>query len=179
MIKNKVKALILASLLMMGMGHAAMADTLSVGVSVPVKQEFTDIKDDVKSTSGFMLEVQLPMMVGFGYESYESKLDMADNSDISIATTMYDVFYTLDLSLVSFTIGAGLGDVAIKGDYEAAYEKGKASQTFWRLGIPVMPLFSINVGQNNVKADIEGVAGNPDDVDARSTVTALGVSFGF
>jgi len=183
MVKTKVQALILAGMLIFGVSQAAMADMLSLGVSVPVKQDFkADDAEDVKSTSGFMLEVQLPVMVGLAYESYESKLDTSDEptiNDFSITTTMYDIFYTLDLSLVSFTLGAGVGETAVKGDLEKYFKKGKASQFFWRIGVPVMPLFSIHAGQHNVKSKIEGEEGVSMEMDVDSTVTVLGVSVGF
>ena len=177
-LKSKIQGLLLAAMLVFGASQAAMADMISIGVSAPLKQTFKDADVEADGTSGYMLEVELPMMIGLGYESYTTKIK-DDLLDVSLETAMYDVFYSLDLSLIKFTLGLGLGEAVMRGDLEPYYKIGRVTQTFWRIGIPFAPFFGMHVGQHGVNGKLEGDNGNTNTADIGSKVTSLGITIGF
>ena len=76
---------------------SAMAELFSVSAGIPLSQSFSSSDLDSSGTSGYMLHVNLPIVIGIGLESYESTIRTPTGAKVS--TMMFDVFYLFTIEI--------------------------------------------------------------------------------
>ena len=121
---QQISAVLVAGLLLLGSLNSAKADTISVSVGIPLSHQFsgkytssgTESSITAGSTSGVFLGLTLPFLVGFGVESYETKLKAIGSTDLSstmVSTTMANIH--LSVSMPLFHIPCRYGDCLTLG----------------------------------------------------------------
>ena len=121
---QQISAVLVAGLLLLGNLNSAKADTISVSVGIPLSHQFsgkytssgTESSITAGSTSGVFLGLTLPFLIGFGVESYETKIKSISSADLSsttVSTTMADILFNLPIPIVNITLGLGAGQTKI------------------------------------------------------------------
>lgn len=194
MISKKIFSMIAAGLLVCGFSSSASAELLSISAGLPVAHTFSSEWSGGEShesdgVSGAMVHVKLPIMIGIGYEAYETKIKGIDSSspdNIVLNTTLYDIFWLTPIPIINFTIGAGFGSSELEcsatgfkcsDGYEAG-SLGQTTQYYLQLGVPIIPLFDIHASYHQVSATVPGKSGF-DDETFEGNVIGLGVAFTF
>ena len=159
----------------------SFAELFSVSAGVPFSHSFANTKVESDGVSGFFLAAKLPIMVGVGIESYQTKLK---NSTIILATSMYDIFYQLPIPIVNLTLGLGTGSTELQCVGCTIYDKGSATQWYTSVGIPFLPFFDVHLSLRRVSSKIKTNAaseGTPKgtEYNVGGTVAGIGIAFGF
>ena len=162
---------------------------INFSVGVPLSHTFTG-KDtsgnDVESdgASGYFIQIGVPMLPGIGMDSYKTKLKCAScDKELSVSTTMYNLYYLLPITIVNLTIGLGTG----KTNWECSgwdcswQDGGTATQWYTSFGMPIIPLFDLHLSYRSISSKIESTSGDDkgkkDDVGGN--VMGLGIGFNF
>lgn len=186
MITKKLFPILISALLVLAFASSAQAEFFSISAGMPVSHSISN--DDMKAdgVSGYLVHVKLPIMLGLGLESYETKMDHDDSnvSDMKMTTTMYDIFWLTPIPIINFTIGAGLGtaefacDVAGGTKCDDYYETGAVTQLWGQLGINVLPFIDLHVSYHQISGEIKG-KGSVSDASVDGTLYAVGASIIF
>jgi hypothetical protein len=198
---SKRLIIILASIaLISGFTSNVFAELFSFGVGIPVQHTFTseweETGDNVESdgTSGAFVHVKFPIMLGVGFETYQTNLKEPNDEvdDMSLTINMIDVFWLTPIPIINFTVGAGLGTTALNCEYadgNKCSDKYKdpsfasAYQWYLQLGYEFLPFLDAHVSYHNVTA--KATREDDSDPDAGETssfngnVIGVGVSFIF
>ncbi len=158
----------------------AMAELFSISAGVPLSHSFsgTDSSGNAYESdgvSGFFMHAKLPILVGVGVESYETKYK---DSTMTLGTTMYDIFYVLPIPFINLTLGLGAGQTELSNTGSSSYDTGSATQWYTSLGFPFIGIMDVHLSYRNVTSKIPGLSGTAE-MDASGTVTGVGVSIGF
>ena len=159
---------------------------LNFSVGVPLSHTFTG-KDtsgnDVESdgASGYFIQIGVPMLPGIGMDSYKTKLKCAScDKELSVSTTMYNLYYLLPIPIINLTIGLGTGKTQLESGGVAG-DDGTATQFYTSIGVPLIPLFDIHLSYRSISSKIESTSGDDkgkkDDVGG--SVMGLGIGFNF
>ena len=151
----------------MPMGHTVTGKTNGVATH----------EDGYDAPSGFLIGVQLPFAMGLGIDSYKTKLK---ETEVKLATDMYNIFYQLPIPVINLIIGLGFGNQALECTTCAdEYGKGSATQWYTSIGMPLIPLFDIHLSyrsitSKNIKEKFDG-----EKTDNSGSVTGIGLAFNF
>ena len=159
----------------------SFAELFSVSVGVPFSHSFANTKVESDGVSGFFLAAKLPIMVGVGIESYQTKIK---GTTQKLATSMYDIFYQLPIPIVNLTLGLGMGSTELQCGSCSIYDKGSAAQWYTSVGIPIFPFFDVHLSLRRVSSKIKTNAASGDtpkgtEYDVGGTVAGIGIAFGF
>ena len=159
----------------------AFAELFSVSAGVPFSHSFANTKVESDGVSGFFLAAKLPIMVGVGIESYQTKIK---GTTQKLATSMYDIFYQLPIPIVNLTLGLGMGSTELQCGSCSIFDKGSAAQWYTSVGIPFLPFFDAHLSLRRVSSKIKTSAaseGTPKgtEYDVGGTVAGIGIAFGF
>jgi hypothetical protein len=159
----------------------AFAELFSVSAGVPFSHSFANTKVESDGVSGFFLAAKLPIMVGVGIESYQTKIK---GTTQKLATSMYDIFYQLPIPIVNLTLGLGMGSTELQCGSCSTFDKGGATQWYTSVGIPIFPFFDAHLSLRRVSSKIKTNAasgGTPKgtEYDLGGTVSGIGIAFGF
>jgi len=174
--KKNYLILIIASSLYLFSVTQIFAELFSASIGIPISHTISD--DTVAESdgvSGTFMHAKLPLIpLGLGIESY--KTNVKDNSQLKIATTMFDIFYLLPIPIINLTLGIGAGNVKIEGG--SGFKKGSASQWYTSVGMPILPLFDVHLSYRSVTAK-NSKDQNGDKMDLSGNVTGIGMAFTF
>ena len=155
---------------------------LNFSVGVPLSHSFADTKvAESEGVSGYFIQIGVPMLPGLGMDSYETKLKCTGCSKVSkISTSMYNLYYLLPIPIINLTIGLGTG----KTEYSyggVAIDDGAATQWYTSFGIPIIPLFDLQLSYRSISSKIESTSGNDKGTkyDYGGSVMGLGIGFNF
>ena len=184
----------------------------SISVGVPVGSTITGEKPAGWTTnyksegvSGYFLGVQLPFSVGLGLDSYKTNLEVSPGeSELKLATSMYNLYYQLPVPVINLIIGIGTGKhtmecATCKEGYmgsssydsnddgtkdttsssQAGYKSGSVSQWYASIGMPIMPLFDIHLSYRSITSKKVVYQANSNKLDLSSNVTGIGFAFNF
>jgi len=159
----------------------SFAELFSVSAGVPFSHSFANTKVESDGVSGFFLAAKLPIMVGVGIESYQTKIK---GTTQKLATSMYDIFYQLPIPIVNLTLGLGTGSTELQCGSCSTFDKGSAFQWYTSVGIPFLPFFDVHLSLRRVSSKIKTNAasgGTPKgtEYDLGGTVAGIGIAFGF
>jgi len=159
----------------------SFAELFSVSAGVPFSHSFANTKVESDGVSGFFLAAKLPIMVGVGIESYQTKIK---GTTQKLATSMYDIFYQLPIPIVNLTLGLGMGSTELQCGSCSTFDKGSAFQWYTSVGIPFLPFFDVHLSLRRVSSKIKTNAaseGTPKgtEYNVGGTVAGIGVAFGF
>ncbi len=185
MIAKKIFPLIISAMLLIFVSSPAQAEFFSISVGIPVTHTLSDSDLEADGVSGYMAHFKLPIMIGLGLESYETKIkSFSGVSDIKLKTNMYDIFWLAPIPIINFTIGAGLGTAEFECNIDAggtcsdAFDKAPVTQLWAQLGITLLPLLDVHMSYHKVSGELEGKDSNPN-FDVGGEVIAVGVSLIF
>ena len=150
---------------------------INFSVGVPLSHSFSkDLESD--GVSGTFIQIGIPILPGIGMDNIETKLK---DSDIKIATTMYNLYYLLPIPVINLTLGAGVGSTEIKCDAcSAAYDKGGAVQGYASFGFPIIPLFDLHLSYRSITTKVKGKGTNEgQEVDLSGNVMGIGIMINF
>ena len=150
---------------------------INFSVGVPLSHSFSkDLESD--GVSGTFIQVGIPILPGIGMDNIETKLK---DSDMKIATTMYNLYYLLPIPVINLTLGAGVGSTEIKCDAcSAAYDKGGAVQGYASFGFPIIPLFDLHLSYRSNTTKVKGKGTNEgQEVYLSGNVMGIGIMFNF
>ena len=159
---------------------------LNFSVGVPLSHTFTgkdtggnDMESD--GVSGYFIQIGVPMLPGIGMDSYKTKLKCAScDKELSVSTTMYNLYYLLPIPIINLTIGLGTGKTQLEYGGVAG-DDGTATQFYTSIGVPLIPLFDIHLSYRSISSKIESTSGDDkgkkDDVGG--SVMGLGIGFNF
>jgi len=87
------------------------AGPLTISLEIPQEHTFSEknksgSKIEADGSSGYFLDIKLPMGFGLGIDSYKTKFK-GDTS--KIVTFMYNIFYQFPIPVINLTIGIGSG----------------------------------------------------------------------
>ena len=182
----------------------------SISVGVPVGSTITGespaggTQFESEGVSGYFLGVQLPFAVGLGLDSYKTNLKVdPGESELKLATSMYNLYYQLPVPVINLIIGIGTGthtmecatckegyinsetwdstgdgtkDKTIFSNY--GYKSGSVSQWYASIGMPIMPLFDIHLSYRSITSK-KVVSSGVTELDLSSNVTGIGFAFNF
>lgn len=192
MIIKKLVAAVFAGLVLFSFSSNAYAEFFSVSAGIPFSHFFSQSWSDgtsgsieSDSVSGVLLHVKLPIMLGLGLETYETKLKSPypTTTDFKLKTTMYDVFWMTPIPIVNVTIGGGLGTTTLDCNYPGGtcsndFEEGTASQLWVQLGFSPIPFLDVHMSYHTISATVKG-KGSTEDEDFSGSLMAIGVAFIF
>ena len=184
----------------------------SISVGLPVGSTITGEKPAGWATnhksegvSGYFLGVQLPFAVGLGLDSYKTNLKVdPGESELKLATSMYNLYYQLPVPVINLIIGIGTGTHTMEcatckegyidsetwdstGDgtkdktsyWNSGYKSGSVSQWYASIGMPIMPLFDIHLSYRSITSKKVVYQANSTKLDLSSNVTGIGFAFNF
>ena len=137
----------------------SFAELFSVSAGVPFSHSFANTKVESDGVSGFFLAAKLPIMVGVGIESYQTKIK---GTTQKLATSMYDIFYQLPVPIVNLTLGLGMGSTELQCGSCSIYDRGGATQWYTSVGIPIFPFFDAHLSLRRVSSKIKTNAASGD-----------------
>ena len=127
--------------------------------------------------SGFLIGVQLPFAMGLGIDSYKTKLK---ETEVKLATDMYNIFYQLPIPVINLIFGLGFGNQALECTTCADdYDKGSATQWYTSIGFPILPLFDIHLSYRSITSKNITRKSNDYKFDFSGSVTGVGFAFNF
>ena len=127
--------------------------------------------------SGFLIGVQLPFAMGLGIDSYKTKLK---ETEVKLATDMYNIFYQLPIPVINLIIGLGSGNQALECTSCADdYGKGSTTQWYTSIGMPLIPLFDIHLSYRSITSKNIYYKPNGNKIDFSGSVTGVGIAFNF
>ena len=159
---------------------------LNFSVGVPLSHTFTgkysggeEVKSD--GVSGAFIQIGVPMLPGIGMDSYKTKLKCAScDKELSVSTTMYNLYYLLPIPIINLTIGLGTGKTQLEYGGVAG-DDGTATQFYTSIGVPLIPLFDLHLSYRLISSKIEST--DEDDkgtkYDFGGNVMGLGIGFNF
>jgi hypothetical protein len=151
---------------------------LSVSVGAPLSQTPEECEGcETDSLTGYFLGVQLPFALGLGIDSHKHKYK-GDN-EVTIATTMYNVYYQLPIPVINLIFGLGVGSQGIEGIGSESIEKGSANQWYTSIGFPIMPLFDIHLSYRSITSKEMKWKSSGEKIKNNATVMGAGFSIGF
>ena len=183
----------------------------SISVGVPVGSTITGevpsadwTQFESEGVSGYFLGVQLPFAVGLGLDSYKTNLKVdPGESELKLATSMYNLYYQLPVAVINLIIGIGTGEhtmecATCKEGYmvtssydsnddgtkdttyrtQAGFKSGSVSQWYASIGMPIMPLFDIHLSYRSITSK-KVVESGVTELDLSSNVTGIGFAFNF
>ena len=151
----------------MPMGHTVTGKTNGVATH----------EDGYDAPSGFLIGVQLPFAMGLGIDSYKTKLK---ETEVKLATDMYNIFYQLPIPVINLIIGLGTGNQALECDGCAdAFDKGSATQWYTSIGFPILPLFDIHLSYRSITSKNINIKESDTKLDFSGSVTGVGFAFNF
>ncbi len=158
------------------------AQSFTASVEVPVSYSFKEADDGSKLEadglpSGVLLYLKFPFSVGIGLESYE--VPLKDNGNNKISTQMADMFYTITIFSVDFTLGAGIGKSKVTGDQADVYQETTSSQYFAKLGFPIFAAINLNLGYHQVNAKIKETEDDNKGLEAGGNMITFGMGISF
>lgn len=163
--------------------HSARAESFSVAFDVPVRYNF-DAGVSADDVSGFTAAVNLPFLLGFGFEDYTATLNTGSSVGgvREVGITMFDVFLDLPTPLINLGIGAGAGTAEVVDEAPSTEEfDGTVLQAFITFGIPIYEVFDVHFGYHLVKGTLDNkdsASGEPTFV-VDGDMLSLGVRIGF
>jgi len=168
--------IVLTGLIFFAFVDESLADDLfSVSIGIPVAHDFYKTYNKSDGVSGSLFHVKLPYQVGFGYESYETKLK--DQQDWKLVTTMIDLFYQFDFVVLNAALGIGIGNTEFDGG-SGDWDKGSAVQYYFQVGWPFAGFMDLHASYHTIRSEMK--AKNGDGVwDVSGNVAAIGISAGF
>ena len=195
MISKKIISVIIAAAVIFGFNTNAFAELFSVSVGIPVSHSFSskwDNGDTLESDSvtGAMVHVKFPIMLGLGYETYQTTIKTPDSAaidDISLTTNMLDFFWLTPIPVVNFTIGAGLGtsifecefaDGSSCGDVYESTGFTSNYQLWGQLGYTFLPFLDAHLSYHNVTLKVKD-KDSDDTTSFNGSVIGVGVAFIF
>ena len=148
---------------------------INFSVGVPLSHSFSkDLESD--GVSGTFIQIGIPILPGIGMDNIETKLK---DSDIKIATTMYNLYYLLPIPVINLTLGAGVGSSELKCENcSDAFEKSGAVQGYASFGFPIIPLFDLHLSYRSITTKIK-VKNSSEELDLSGNVMGLGIMFNF
>ena len=191
--------------------YSTQAFAFSISVGVPVGSTITGEKPAGWATnyksegvSGYFLGVQLPFAVGLGLDSYKTNLKVdPGESELKLATSMYNLYYQLPVPVINLIIGIGTGEhtmecatckegTMVTSSYDSnddgtkdkteswnsGYKSGSVSQWYASIGMPIMPLFDIHLSYRSITSK-KVVSSGVTELDLSSNVTGIGFAFNF
>ncbi len=160
--------------------------------------------------SGTMFHFSFPNGWGVGYESYtqmvQNKYSQASGTHDycwwgntstackwQLKSTMYDVFYLFDLTVINLVAGFGLGETKIsldQGEWESGdgrtLKKAEIQQYYLQLGYKFIPTFDVHLSYHNISTRSKGEikyndsgGGKTEEIDPGGTLLAIGIMFSF
>lgn len=178
--RNLIAAMIASALICAA--SAAHAQFFSISADLPVQYKF-DQGGSADDVSGFTAAVNLPFLVGFGYEDYSATLNNGAGAGISreVTFTIFDVFIDLPTPLINIGLGLGFGSAEIKdgaGSTET-FDDASVFQYFVTIGLPFAEVFDVHIGYHALQgtADNKNAAGQ--DIDIDGNMLSLGLRIGF
>ncbi len=174
----------IAGLILCFFESSAFAD-FYVGAGRPFLYSFSGENSDgrkftVDNTTGIMLHIQFPGRYGLGMETYEVKLKDPDfvRGELSVVTTMIDLFYTFPIPgvLISLGLGYGLTEFAcsVCGDY---FNDDGSRQLYSQLGIP-LGFMEIHLSYHQIFSKITSKV-TSYEADLTGNMVVLGFGFSF
>jgi len=162
---------------------------INFSVGIPLSHTITGKSADGTTnvpdgTSGFFIQIGLPLLPGIGIDNYKTKLKTGTctgcwNIPIDLVT-MYNLYYLLPIPIINLTLGAGIGTT----EYQCTicgeiFDKGSASQWYASIGMPIIPLFDLHLSYRSVAAkNIKWKDGRGKE-DNSGSVMGLGIGFNF
>ena len=148
---------------------------INFSVGVPLSHSFSkDLESD--GVSGTFIQVGIPILPGIGMDNIETKLK---DSDMKIATTMYNLYYLLPIPVINLTLGAGVGSSELKCENcSDAFEKSGAVQGYASFGFPIIPLFDLHLSYRSITTKIK-VKASSEEIDLSGNVMGIGIMFNF
>ena len=157
---------------------AAHAQFFSIAADVPLQYEF-DSGESGEDVSGFKLAVNLPILIGFGFEDYTVTRKVAGSPNTELSFNLFDAFIDLPTPFINIGLGIGIGkaDVVESGG-ATIYESASLFQYFVTLGIPFAAVFDIHVGYHQIQGSANNKSGG-QDFKVDGNMVSLGLRFGF
>ena len=162
----------------------SFAISLSVGVPIGASIKGDDGSEVADGASGYFIGVQLPFGLGLGMDSHKTKIK--DSADMSVSTSMYNLYYQLPVPVVNLILGLGTGSSNFEcddiGDGRACkdvYDKGAATQWYTSIGFPIIPLFDIHLSYRSITSKNVEYKGDGSKQDLSGTITGIGLAFNF
>lgn len=138
-------------------------------------------KFDVESVKGGLYHMQFSAMFGIGLETYQIKLKDPGFTlgELSVATTMYDLFYTLPIPAVIISIGVGFGQSEFECDTcSDVFNEGTASQLYLQFGYPITPFMDLHLSYHQVASKITSkITSFEADLGGNLAAIGFGLSF--
>ena len=161
---------------------ASPAHAISVSADIPLQFNYTkDIEQKADSVSGAKVLVSLPILIGFGLETYTAEFDDGTGK-FSSSYQFLDVFYELPIPVINISVGLGLGQSGatyeVPGAPPSDYDNGLATQYWLSLGYPLIPLIDLHLGYHVVDVKV-GIPGGSGDVNVGGNMLSLGMRIGF
>ena len=152
------------------------AYAFSVSVGIPLSYTISDdTVAESDGTSGYLIGVQLPFLLGLGMDSYETKIKGTD--DMKLTTDFYNIFYQLPVPIVNLVLGLGFGNQNIECT-GCDFTKGSATQWYTSIGMPIIPFFDIHLSYRSITS--KNVANAADTkFDLSGNATGVGLAFNF
>ncbi len=188
MITRKLFPFIISVFMVLSFSSSAQAEFFSVSAGIPVSHSFSNGDLDTDSVSGYLVHFKLPIMIGLGMESYETKITFTDPavsvSDMKLTTNMYDIFWLTPIPIINFTIGAGAGTAELSCSFASGtecsdlYDSGVMTQLWAQLGFNPLPFIDIHMSYHKVSGNVKGKSGE-SDYGVGGVVYAVGASIIF
>ena len=158
---------------------------ISFSVGAPISHNFTsewsdgeEIKSD--SVSGTFIQIGVPIFPGIGMDNYKTKIK-DPNFVLDLETKIYNLYYLLPIPTINLTLGAGIGTTELKcGTCSDFFNKGKVSQWYASLGMPIIPLFDFHLSYRSVSSKITYKSGTNyegNENDFGGNIIGLGIMF--
>jgi hypothetical protein len=195
MFSKKLVSLMAALIIAGGMSSNAFAELFSVSVGIPIQHTFSSEWEggdavESESVSGAMVHVKFPVMLGVGYETYQTSIKSYNDSvvdDINLSINMLDLFWLTPIPIVNFTIGVGVGTSTLDCKYSTGdtcadvFEAGgfaSAYQLYAQLGFNFLPFLDAHLSYHGVTAKVKE-KDSGDTSSFNGNVIGLGVAFIF
>ena len=165
----------------------AQADTLSVSVDVPVTYSFTETTLKDPSSSGALVAVTLPFLVGLGYENYKVTGKLTDptlanpDQDFEYKVAMYDIYVDIPFPYLNLRVGGGAG----KGEFDLTpvtgdtYDSASLTQLFFNVGVPFWEVFDAHVGYHKISGDADNQTNPGKNLTLDAGMATVGLKVGF
>ena len=191
---QQTSAVLVAGLLLLGSLNSAKADTISASVGIPLSHQFsgkytssgTESSITAGSTSGVFLGLTLPFLIGFGVESYETKIKSISSADLSsttVSTTMADILFNLPIPIVNITLGLGAGQTKISStssELGTDWKAGNPTQFLASIGYNILPLIDVHLSYRKVSSHtVVRESSSSTKANLGGSVTGIGVKIGF
>ena len=160
---------------------------ISLSLGTPLSHNFTgDWSDgeEIKSNgvSGIFIQIGVPVFPGIGIDNYKTKIKDS-HYVIDLETKIFNLYYLFPISSFNLTIGAGMGSTELNcvtcSDF---FKKGKATQWYTSLGMPIVTLFDLHLSYRSVSTKIIYKSGTNyvgSGNDFSGNVIGIGFMFNF